>query len=114
MPMTRRLLLACCVLFALVGCATERRAPELSRVELGMTEEQVRAVAGAPADVTRAPCYPDTPAYFVYAGSVESMTSYVLFHGDQVAQVVVDGRVLASVPESKLAAVCSGGSQPPG
>jgi hypothetical protein len=110
--MTRRLLLACCVLFAVVGCS-ERRGPELSRVELGMTEDQVRAVAGAPADVTRAACFPDTPAYFVYAGDLQSMKSYVLFHGNQVVQVVVDGGVLASVLDSKLASACNGESPPP-
>jgi hypothetical protein len=79
-----------------------------------MTEDEVRKIAGEPAALTRALCFPDTPAYFVYAGDVASMKSYVLFHGDRVAQVVVDGRVLASVPESKLAAACNGRSQPPG
>lgn len=105
MPSTLRLFAATLLLLG-AACGAGSTTRSLERVELGMSEEAVRRVAGAPRHELRTTCYPDTPAYLVYAGDETRMRSYVLFLRGEVAQVVRDQQPLVSRPPAELTAVC--------
>ncbi len=105
MRSTLRLFAATLLLLG-TACGARSTTSSLERVELGMSEEDVRRLAGAPRHEVRATCYPDTPAYLVYEGDETQMRSYVLFLRGEVAQVVRDQRPLVSRPSNELTAVC--------